>query len=223
MNHQRYQQDKAFFTKMPIIAHRGVTSAATENSLAAFRLAAALPNGACAGVELDIHTTADGEFVVHHDPELADGRFICELSTDEVLAVKLADGSSIPMLGEVFEVMGDRMLHVELKGVAADHLPRLAAEFGRRSNCHFHSFDHRLIAALAATDPGLRLGVLSSSYPVDPVRQVQAAGAGTLWQHWRMIDRSLIEGCAASGIGVIAWTAPKSFSMNGLAGLCRDI
>ncbi len=135
----------------------------------------------------------------------------------------LPDDSPIPSLEEVFEIMGDKVVHVELKGVAPACLPRLAGEFGTRTNCHFHSFDHRLIAALAATDPGLRLGVLSSSYPVDPVRQVEAAGAQTLWQQWRMIDEELISRCAASGVEVIAWTAPAWFSRSGLGGLCRDI
>src|SRR2546426_332500 len=47
-----------------VIAHRGASAAAPENTLAAFRLAADL--GADA-VELDVRRTVDGQLVVIHD------------------------------------------------------------------------------------------------------------------------------------------------------------
>src|SRR5271166_2724021 len=50
-----------------IFAHRGSCDLARENTVAAF--AAARDLGAD-GVELDVHRTADGEVVVHHDAEV---------------------------------------------------------------------------------------------------------------------------------------------------------
>lgn len=47
-----------------VIAHRGASGLAPENTLAAFRLATAL---GADGVELDVHLTADGQPVVIHD------------------------------------------------------------------------------------------------------------------------------------------------------------
>ncbi len=47
-----------------IIAHRGVSGLETENSLAAF---VAAGNRSYFGIETDIHLTADGKFIVHHD------------------------------------------------------------------------------------------------------------------------------------------------------------
>jgi len=47
-----------------IIAHRGDTTRFPENTLEAF--VAALSGGAD-GIELDVHMTADGELIVHHD------------------------------------------------------------------------------------------------------------------------------------------------------------
>ena len=64
-----------------IIAHRGASGLAPENTIAAF--AKAIEAGAN-GVELDLHRTADGAIVVHHDyrlsPEWArnDGAWIRE-------------------------------------------------------------------------------------------------------------------------------------------------
>lgn len=51
--------------KRPIVfAHRGLSSIAPENTLAAFRLAREM---GIPGVELDVHLTADGKLVVFHD------------------------------------------------------------------------------------------------------------------------------------------------------------
>ncbi|MFM7898793.1 MAG: glycerophosphodiester phosphodiesterase [Actinomycetota bacterium] len=55
------------------MAHRGASKAAPANTLAAFRLARDM--GAHA-VELDVRQCASGELVVHHDPQIADGRII---------------------------------------------------------------------------------------------------------------------------------------------------
>lgn len=59
-------------TTMEIIGHRGAAGLAPENTLAAFRRACAI---GVAGIELDVHLTADSVLVVHHDyalhPDLA--------------------------------------------------------------------------------------------------------------------------------------------------------
>src|SRR5690349_13596664 len=54
-----------------VIGHRGASVAHPENTLAAFAGAAAL---GADWVELDVHRSADGVAVVHHDVTLADGR-----------------------------------------------------------------------------------------------------------------------------------------------------
>src|SRR5690242_1220599 len=50
-----------------VVAHRGASAYAPENTMAAFRLAATL--GADA-IELDVHLTADDRLVVLHDDTL---------------------------------------------------------------------------------------------------------------------------------------------------------
>ena len=57
-----------------LIAHRGlVKKGVIENTLPAFL--GAIKSNKYAGFELDIYTSLDGIFVVHHDP-LLDGKFI---------------------------------------------------------------------------------------------------------------------------------------------------
>jgi hypothetical protein len=55
-----------------------------------------------------------------------------------------------------------------------------------------HSFDHRIIARLGGVHPGLRRGVLSASYPVDPAGPMSSAGATVLWQEATLIDAELV-------------------------------
>ena len=53
---------------MKYIAHRGLSSQAPENTIASFNLAA--KNQHFFGIECDIYTTKDGQFVIHHDESL---------------------------------------------------------------------------------------------------------------------------------------------------------
>ncbi|MGZ4763626.1 MAG: glycerophosphodiester phosphodiesterase, partial [Ilumatobacteraceae bacterium] len=64
-----------------VLAHRGASRAAPENTVEAFRLAKAMGSDA---VELDVRRTSDGVLVVHHDARLADGRAIITVAAAEM-------------------------------------------------------------------------------------------------------------------------------------------
>jgi glycerophosphoryl diester phosphodiesterase len=210
-----------------VIAHRGASAYEPENSLAAFR--AALNMGADA-VELDVHTTAEGEPVVHHDPDLG-GRAIGGLSVEATRAHRLANGEPIPLLREALAVLGrEPVVFVEVKSLDPAHDPclleRLAAG-PAPSRYHVHSFDHRIVARLKALRPELVVGVLSTSYPVRPFDQLVAAGAVELWQQQAMIDEPLVSGAHARGVTVYAWTVDDPARMRtlmnwGVDGICTN-
>jgi len=101
--------------KLRLYAHRGASARAPENTLPAFEMA--LADGANA-LELDIHRTMDGHFVVAHD---ADGTrmagcddAICELCLDDVRGWRLG-GASVPTLTEVLEAFPTTPLSIDLK------------------------------------------------------------------------------------------------------------
>lgn len=213
-----------------VIAHRGVSSRAIENSMRAFRLAVENPWGRCDAVELDIHNTSDGEFVVHHDSVLRSGRDISTLESREVRAELLADGSRIPTLSEALTALVPLTVHIEVKRLHPEY-DGLLLDCIRRSSqpthCQLHSFDHRLIARLGSQAPELSTGVLSSSYPLDPIGPVLEAGARVLWQESGLIDRRLVETAQKSGIAIIAWTVNdrdegKRLAEIGVSGLCGN-
>ena len=210
-----------------IIAHRGSSGAELENSLAAFRRAV---SEGCDGVELDIHVTRDGALLVHHDPVLPNGTQIGSLSLARLKEIPLANGFPAPTLREVLDVTVGIDVYIEAKTVPPEAdaaLLELIRADSDPSRLHVHSFDHRIIARLAAQAPTLSLGVLSTSYPVDPTRPVLEAGARTLWQQQELIDQALVSRCAQAGIEVIAWTVNEvveaaRLSDLDVAGLCGN-
>ena len=88
--------------------------------------------------------------------------------------------------------------------------------------CAVHSFDHRIVARLGAQRPGLRRGVLSTSYPVDPISPLRAAGSSALWQEWHLIDAPLVDAVHRAGGEIIAWTVNEPESAGRLAELGVD-
>lgn len=183
-----------------------------------------------AGIEIDIHSTSDGEIVLHHDPVTATGTVIAGATLAQLRAEGLPDGTQFPTLAEVLDAVAPLAVYVEAKGLAPgadDALLELLASGRTPRKYAVHSFDHRIIKRLASKAPGIRTGVLSSSYLIQPERQVLDAGAQVLWQHWELVDAELVDRCRDHGIEVIAWTVPEvrvaEIAAMGVAGICRDI
>jgi glycerophosphoryl diester phosphodiesterase len=104
-----------------VLAHRGASALATENTLEAFRRAMA--DGAD-GVELDVQRCRTGEVVVFHDDDLARlaqrPERIDEMPLDAIREVRLLRGGGIPTLAEALDACGhDAMVNVEIKHAGA--------------------------------------------------------------------------------------------------------
>ncbi len=205
-----------------VIAHRGASAREVENSLAAFRAAAAL--GADA-VELDVHATADGALMVHHDETLS-GRRIADLTADQVAPERLANGEPVPTLRDVLGALGPSLqVFVEVKSLPPRFDASLLEALDRGPNpagYAVHGFDHRIVQRLGRERPGLRRGVLSASYPVRPVPPLEDAGAMMLWQERTLVDRSLADALHAARMQLFAWTVDDPAEMRQLVELGAD-
>ena len=140
-----------------IVAHRGASHDAPENTLPAVRLG--FKQGADA-VEVDVFATADGRIVVIHDADtkrvagvkLRVARStLAELRELEVGSWKGArwSGAVIPTLEEVLQaVPGGRRLMIEVKcaSSALEQLERAIDESGKRERVTLISFSYPLIA-----------------------------------------------------------------------------
>ena len=160
-----------------LIGHRGAAAEAPENTLVSF--ARALDAGADA-LELDVHLSADGIAVVHHDATLertTDGRgpigahTLSQLRALDAGARFTSDGGvtfpfrgrgvRIPTLEEVLAAFAAVPLIIELKtATASEAARRTLLRQGATSRCVVASFDPRALDpfrnsdfALGATQP----------------------------------------------------------------------
>ncbi len=212
---------------MLVIAHRGASGAETENSLAAFR--AAIDLGADA-IELDVHATADGSVVVHHH-ETVGNAHIPTSPLERVRQQRLPNGEHVPTLSEVLELLGTGpTVFVEVKTLDTEHQARfleMLASGPVPDNYHVHSFDHRIVRRLLQARDGLVGGVLSASYPLNPLIQLEQSGAAELWQSQELIDDELVAAVHAFGARIIPWTVNDPARMEefidmGVDGICTD-
>ncbi|NUP57122.1 MAG: glycerophosphodiester phosphodiesterase [Gemmatimonadaceae bacterium] len=197
---------------------------ARENTLPSFQLA--LDVGAD-GLELDVHTTADGVVVVHHDPDLAAGPRIDALTLGELRRHEAAPRVPIPTLEELCTlVQGRATLFVELKGAAVERavLDVLAAYDGPVA---LHSFDHAMIRRTARLSSERRLGILYDDAPVGVAREMAETGALDVWPHWKLVTEELVAEVHEAGGRVIPWTVndpstAQALASLGVDGLCGD-
>ena len=128
-----------FLAKPVVIAHRGASAHAPENTLSAFHLA--IEQGADA-VEFDVQLSADKAIVVFHDSSLerttnGSGKikdqnlgYLKSLNASIAYAPAYPD-QQIPTLNEVFEEIGNKvLLNIELKNLSSpfDDLPARVAQ-----------------------------------------------------------------------------------------------
>lgn len=201
-----------------VIAHRGASGTCPENTLAAFRRAAAL--GAHM-IELDVQLTHDGEVVVVHDWTL-------DRTTDgsgPVGAAALADirqldagawfdarfaGERVPTLAEVLAGV-TLPVNVELKPVGDDGLETRALAIvdaaAAAARVVFSSFDPHVLVRLRARAAGARIGVLWEDTRIEEaVHLAERVGARTLHVRKDVVSRTLVETAGAAGLAVLAWT-----------------
>ena len=217
---------------MELIAHRGASRERRENTLPAFERALEL---GADGIELDTHATSDGVVVVHHDyvpraespRRTLNGQPIAALTAAEVATFRFPDGSHIPTLAEVADLVGDRStLYVEIKArtIEARVLECLKPT---RARYALHAFDHGTVKRARAIAPDIETGILTSSYLLDPVAALRSAGARDYWQSEELADQALVDRIHEAGGRVIVWTvndAAKADALRagGVDGICSD-
>ncbi|MFW6156624.1 MAG: glycerophosphodiester phosphodiesterase [Armatimonadota bacterium] len=169
-----------------VVAHRGFSAKAPENTLAAFE--AALDAGAPA-IELDVHATADQIAVCIHDETVERttgatgevGRMACDqLEGLDAGSWKSEeyDGEPIPLLTEALEMMLGRALTVvEIKSAGTADIVRDAIrEAGAEDNVVVISFRPAEIERMHEIAPELPTGLLigADDFPEGTPAQVAA-------------------------------------------------
>lgn len=203
-----------------VIAHRGASRAAPENTVAAFRRAAEM--GADM-VELDVRRSADGRLVVHHDPHLTDGRAVAATPAGELPA-------AVPDLDTALDACAGVAVNIEIKNdpeepgfepdrALADDVAAVVASRGDTERIVISSFDRASIDRLKeVASPPIATAWLVDVPPPDAVEVVAAGGHQALHPMWLTVDPALVERAHAAGLAVNVWTCDDPEAMVRLAG-----
>ncbi len=179
-----------------VIAHRGDSAAAPENTLPAF--AQALTAGADL-VELDYYHSRDGVPIVMHDPTLDRttdavarwGRKDVRTDQTATAQIKALDagawfspafaGTRVPLLTEALDtIQRGSVTLIEHKAGDADTCARLLRARGLINRVVIQSFDWEFLRALHALASELTLGALGPTGPEKSLSPAQAAAVVAL-------------------------------------------
>jgi glycerophosphoryl diester phosphodiesterase len=217
-----------------LIAHRGESRLAPENTLAAFQLAWSLGDDA---IEMDVHLTGDGQVVVGHDDDTLRTtgghakRVIRESTAAELRALDVGAwkgpqyaGERIPLLAEVLASMpAGKRAFVELK---AEGMDLVGAAIGvMKASGHVPgamtaiSFHAASIAAFKRQWPGGPKAYYLSEFRQDErtgewsptaeelIATARACAADGLdVENAAPVDRRFIEQVHAAGVPCYVWT-----------------
>lgn len=173
---------------MKIIAHRGASGYAPENTLASFEKAISMNVKA---IEFDVQMTKDGKLVVIHDffvDRTTNGHgFVFDLNYDELQLLDAGSsfdqkfkGEKIPLFEEVLDLIPQTIdLHIELKKVMlekrdlAGAVYQMVKEKHKLSHVIFSSFDHEVLKQLQKYDD-VNIGVLLNTNLVNPIEYIKS-------------------------------------------------
>ncbi|WNS46919.1 glycerophosphodiester phosphodiesterase family protein [Paenibacillus sp. MMS20-IR301] len=223
----------------PCVAHRGFSGKAPENTLAAVRMAIALPF--VSWMEIDVQLTKDGVPVVIHD-------FSLDRTTNGHGKVKNMDfehmrrldagswkgrafrGEKVPSLEEVLNLAAGRLrLNIELK-TSGDMYPGLEKAVidlvnskGMREEVVLTSFDAGVLQRIKELDPRIHTGLIYDSRYGDPARKLHELGCSLLSISFDRLSPVLAKSLADKGVKIMAWTVNKGKEMRRLSAMHSEI
>ncbi|WP_026123162.1 glycerophosphodiester phosphodiesterase [Nocardiopsis chromatogenes] len=219
---------------MIVVAHRGASAYAPENTLAALEAA---PRLGAHMAEIDVRRTADGELVVVHDPTLArttdaalrfPGRRPWRVQDFTLAEIRSLDagywfsdryaGQRVPTLGEALDVLRQHGCGalVELKVQRRDPLlGSRVLEFlardpywrgaRRDGTLMLQSFDWVVLRALTESLPGLCTAALGRPYGRIGLRRL-ARYARQVHPHHLRVTAPYVRQVHDQGMGMFGWT-----------------
>ncbi|MBD2869378.1 glycerophosphodiester phosphodiesterase [Paenibacillus arenilitoris] len=222
-----------------IVAHRGASGYAPENTMASFELAELM---AADYIELDVRLSKDGELAVIHDVKVdrtTNGSgFVHDYAMNELRRMDAGSfydpgysGETISTLGEVLDRFGGRIgLLIETKD---PHLypgleQKLAEELkrhGRLDKVVLQSFDFDSTKRMHELMPDVPVAVLihKDKHPLsDEALDELASYASYINYNFEQLDRKLVAEIHERGRKVMAWTIRREKDMKWMKKLGVD-
>ncbi|MEK4244226.1 glycerophosphodiester phosphodiesterase [Psychrobacillus sp. FSL K6-2684] len=207
---------------MKIYAHRGSSGTHPENTIAAFKAAAALP---VHGVEFDVHMTKDGELVVIHDEKInrtSNGQgYVKDMTLAQLESYDFGawfsskfKGEKIPTLREVLYVFKDTHHHINIE-LKSDVFPyegmeekaiNMLRDYRLVNRVVISSFNHEMIQSFKEKAPEVETAILFMEVMVAPHLYAEAVGADALHTFFPTVFRRMGQEAVASGKKVRVFT-----------------
>lgn len=230
--HGRATRWKRMRGRPRVWAHRGASALAPENTLAAFQLA---KDAGADGIELDVRLDRDGHVVVFHDRDLMR---LCErpgcieqLSATDRKALRVR-GEAVPMLADVFDMLGDTELNVEIKstqpgraGALVEATAKVIRQSRRPDQVIVSSFDPVALVQFHRLVPDLAIAFLFGDDQALPLRKGwigRAIGASVLHPQHTLCTEATVKAWHTAGMPINTWTVDDPAELRRLASLGVD-
>lgn len=219
-----------------IVAHKGASSIALENTLRAFRKAIDLKADL---IEFDVQLTKDNEMVINHDSNTFNATGyngqIREMTLKELKQLDFGEGEKIPTLTELIAIAEDRIgLLFDLK---ASELNEKLVEVLKNENLTnqsiVSSFSFKQLIKIQRIDNNFKLGLLlpetmkSKQMIIKRIQKAIKNNFYSIHPHFSLIDHQVIEFCHVNNLKVFGWTVNDEKDMRhliqrGIDGIITD-
>ncbi|MBO7605600.1 MAG: glycerophosphodiester phosphodiesterase [Elusimicrobiaceae bacterium] len=188
---------------MLIIAHRGASAYAQENTLKAFDLAFKL---GATWLETDVQRSKDGVLVLYHDYNLKNGKRIKDSTFDYLKKF------NVPSLTELLQITHENFtLNLEIKnddniypGIEKQILEKLKeAKNIRKEQILISSFSVKTLQKIRALDEQINIGVLTRNFEIKTPLSLKAKSVNI---SAKRVTKNIVDTCHKNGLKVLVYT-----------------
>jgi glycerophosphoryl diester phosphodiesterase len=220
-----------------VIAHRGASAFAPENSIESFKKAIEI--GADM-IEFDVRQTKDNFLIAYHDRFLG-SKPVTELTYSEIEGAMASESFHVPTVEEVLELAKEKVaLDIEIKEEGYENgLMELLLEHLDESAFVVTSSLDSTLRAVKEHYPGVRVGLIAGDRRPErllrikisdlfPITRCKKAKADFLVAHFRLLRFGLLGRAKRNNIPVYVWTVNaermiwKFLSENRVEGIITD-
>tara|TARA_Y100001001_G_scaffold66901_1_gene64579 strand:- start:1355 stop:2053 length:699 start_codon:yes stop_codon:yes gene_type:complete len=205
---------------MLILAHRGASKAAPENTIKAFRLAF---EQNADGIEFDTYQHDSG-IIVFHDRTLSrrarEPGYLLDVPWQSLREMNIGDGERIPTLTETLNcVPKDKWCNIEIKHLHdVDSWVKSVKAAVKESNISIDkllisSFNHHWLNAITHQWPEVKIGALSASYELDCTASARALNAYSVNIALDAVDKQFVQTAQQDGFDVFVYTVDEPRDM----------
>lgn len=220
--------------KNMLIAHRGASDLAPENTLKAFELAIELGANF---IEFDVRRTVDNEIVIMHDPGVFRTThrlgFVKRLTLKKIKSLNAGNGESIPTLKELLQATKGKigyMCELKVKGIS-EKVVKILSENNALDSTILISFKHKELLKCQIEHPELKLGAIIPSgfgwitnwfFKKKLLTYLSEKNFFSINPFFPLVDKRFVDRAHESDLKVFPWTINSKSKMKKLSKMGVD-